>query len=276
MKFITATITTAILAGNALAAPGGSGLAARLEARGVLTRQSVPKINNPDEVNGVLLKEGSSSAKIQYSKNWAGIVREQPPASGTYNVVSATFTVPDPTATDDSGDTQAASAWVGIDGDTYTKAILQTGIDAYVSNGDQKSFDAWYEWYPNPAENFQIDLTAGDVIVATVMSNSPSEGVAIIENKSSGKSVTKTLSAPSTSATLGGQNAEWIVEDFNSGSSMVPLANFGVISFTGAQAKAGDSEYGINDGSILDIQQNGQVLAHVEVESDTEFTVTYQ
>ncbi|CAI7608286.1 unnamed protein product [Penicillium manginii] len=262
MKFITATITTAILAGNALAAPGGSGLAARLEARGVLTRQSVPKINNPDEVNGVLLKEGSSSAKIQYSKNWAGIVREQPPASGTYNVVSATFTVPDPTATDDSGDTQAASAW--------------TGIDAYVSNGDQKSFDAWYEWYPNPAENFQIDLTAGDVIVATVMSNSPSEGVAIIENKSSGKSVTKTLSAPSTSATLGGQNAEWIVEDFNSGSSMVPLANFGVISFTGAQAKAGDSEYGINDGSILDIQQNGQVLAHVEVESDTEFTVTYQ
>jgi hypothetical protein len=57
---------------------------------------------------------------------------------------------------------------------------------------------------------------------------------------------------------------------------MVPLANFGEISFTGAQAKVGDSEYGINDGSILDIQQNGQVLAHVEVESDTEFTVTYQ
>ncbi|CAI7618926.1 unnamed protein product [Penicillium pancosmium] len=263
MKFATATITTAILAGNALAAPGGSGLAARLEARGVLTRQSLPKIDNSDEVNGVLLKEGSSSAKVQYSKNWAGIVREKPPAS-------------DPTATDDSGDTQAASAWVGIDGDTYTKAILQTGIDAYVSNGDEKSYDAWYEWYPNPAENFQIDLSAGDVIVATVESNSPSEGVAIIENKSSGKSVTKTLSAPSTSATLGGQNAEWIVEDFNSGSSMVPLANFGEITFTGAQAKGGDSEYGVNDGSILDIQQNGQVLAHVEVESDTEFTVTYE
>ncbi|KAJ5573309.1 hypothetical protein VI817_008102 [Penicillium citrinum] len=277
MKLTTATLTTVLLAGNAIAAPR-SGLAERLEARGVLNRQSIPphKIDHSDEENGVLLKEGSNSAKVQYSKNWAGVVREQPPPSATYNAVSATFTVPDPTATDNSGNTQAASAWVGIDGDTYTNAILQTGIDAYIDGDDQKSYDAWYEWYPNPAENFQIDLSAGDVIVAKVESFSPSKGVAIIENKSSGKSVTKTLSAPSTSATLGGQNAEWIVEDFNSGDSMVPLANFGKISFTGAQAKAGDNEYGVNDGEVLDIQQGGKVLAEVHVDSDTEFTVTYQ
>lgn len=274
MKFTTA-ITTAVLATGALAAPR-PGLAERLEARGVLTRQSVPahKFDNSGEENSVLLKEGSNGDNVQYSKNWAGVVRDQPPPSGVYTEVSATFTVPNPTATDDSGDTQAASAWVGIDGDTYTNAILQTGVDAYISNG-QKSYDAWYEWYPNVAENFNIDLTAGDVIVASVKSSSPSNGVAIIENKSTGKSVTQSLSAPSSSATLGGQNAEWIVEDFDSGSSMVPLANFGQITFTGAQAKASDEEYGVNNAVVLEIQQNGQLLADVQIESDTQFTVTY-
>lgn len=275
MKF-TATVTTAILATGAFAAPR-PGLAERLEARGVLTRQSIPahKVDNSGEENGILLKEGENGAKVQYSKNWAGVVREQPPPSATYTAVSATFTVPDPTATDNSGDTQAASAWVGIDGDTYNEAILQTGVDAYISNG-QQSFDAWYEWYPNAAENFNIDLMAGDVIVATVKSSSPSKGVAIIENKSTGQTVTKSLSAPSTSATLGGQNAEWIVEDFNSGSSMVPFADFDQITFTGAQAKASTGDYGVNDAAILEIQQNGQLLANVQIESDTQFTVTYQ
>jgi hypothetical protein len=245
-------------------------LAERLQARGVLSRQS-----NPSDRNGVLLKEGSNGADVEYSKNWAGVVREQPPASATYTAVSATFTVPEPTATDNSGNLQAVSAWVGIDGDTYTEAILQTGIDAYIQNG-QRTYDAWYEWYPRNAENFDIGLTAGDVIVAKVESSSPSQGVAIIENKSSGQSVTKTLNAPSTTATLGGQNAEWIVEDFNSGNTMVPFAKFGKIDFTGAQAKADGANYGVNNAAILDIQQNGEVKAHVEVLSDTEFSVTSQ
>jgi hypothetical protein len=269
MKFTTPLLTTAILAGTSLAAPR-SGLAERLQARGVLSRQS-----NPSDRNGVLLKEGSNGADVEYSKNWAGVVREQPPASATYTAVSATFTVPEPTATDNSGNMQAVSAWVGIDGDTYTQAILQTGIDAYIQNG-QRTYDAWYEWYPRNAENFDIGLTAGDVIVAKVESSSPSQGVAIIENKSSGQSVTKTLNAPSTTATLGGQNAEWIVEDFNSGNTMVPFAKFGKIDFTGAQAKADGANYGVNNAAILDIQQNGEVKAHVEVLSDTEFSVTSQ
>jgi hypothetical protein len=269
MKFTATILTTAILAGSSLAAPR-SGLIDRLQARGALSRQSLPA-----EKKGVLLKEGTQGAKVQYSKNWAGVVREKPPPSATYTAVSATFTVPEPTATDDSGEMQAVSAWVGIDGDTYTKAILQTGIDAYIQNGKQ-TFDAWYEWYPLSAENFDLELSAGDVVVAKVESYSSSKGVAIVENQSSGQSVTKTLTAPSTSATLGGQNAEWIVEDFNVGNSMVPLVNFGKVDFTGAQALAGGVKYGVEDEAILDIQQNGDVKAHVEVISDTEFSVTYQ
>lgn len=273
MKFTTAAFT-AMLATGALAAPR-SGLAERLERRGVLSRQSLPvnKVDNSSEENGILLKEGTGAANVQYSNNWAGVVREYPPASGTYTAVSATFTVPNPTATDNSGDQQAASVWVGIDGDTYTQAILQTGIDSYIQNG-QKSYDAWYEWYPNSAETFDLGLTAGDVIVAKVHALSPSKGVAMLENKSTGQSVSKTISAPSVSATLAGQNAEWIVEDFNTASSQVPFANFGQVTFSGAQAAAAGGEYGVN-GAVLDIQQNGQLLAKTKIESDTEFSVTY-
>lgn len=277
MKF-TSAFTTAILATGAFAAPR-LGLAERLQARGVLSRQSAPadKVDHSHEVNGVLLKEGHDSAKVQYSNNWAGVVRENPPPSGVYTAVSATFTVPDPTATDNSGQMQAASAWVGIDGDTYTKAILQTGVDCYIENG-QKSYDAWYEWFPNSAENFDLQLSAGDVIVATVHSDSPSHGVAIIENKSTGKTVSKTLSAPNPDATLGGQNAEWIVEDFNSGSSMVPLVDFGTVTFTGAQAEAdGGGDFGVQKNSeILDIQQNGKLLAETKILGDSEFSVSYK
>ncbi|CAG8009608.1 unnamed protein product [Penicillium nalgiovense] len=270
MKFTSTTIlATAILAGTSFAAPR-SGLIDRLQSRGTLSRQSLPT-----EKKGVLLKEAAAGANVQYSKNWAGVVREQPPASGTYSAVSATFTVPEPTATNESGEMQAVSAWVGIDGDTYTKAILQTGIDTYIQDG-KKTFDAWYEWYPLSAENFDLALSAGDVIVAKVKSYSPSKGAAIIENKSSGQSVTKTLSAPSADATLAGQNAEWIVEDFNTGSSMVPLVNFDRVDFTGAQAEAGGAKYGVKNAAVLDIQQNGDLKAHVEIQSDTEFFVTYQ
>jgi hypothetical protein len=76
---------------------------------------------------------------------------------------------------------------------------------------------------------------------------------------------------------LAGQNVEWIVEDFNSGTSMVALVNFGQITFSGAQAKSSENEeFGVNDSAILEIQQNGKVLAEVNILSDTEFDVTYQ
>lgn len=44
----------------------------------------------------------------------------------------------------------AASAWVGIDGDTASNSILQTGVDFYVE-GSSVGYDAWYEWYPDYA-----------------------------------------------------------------------------------------------------------------------------
>ncbi|GAD98022.1 hypothetical protein PVAR5_6710 [Paecilomyces variotii No. 5] len=263
MKFATTVLlTSAIWTTSALAAPrAGFGVP--------------PKA--PGDKNGALAAEQSTSADIEYGYNWAGVIHTTPPATGTYTAASATFTVPEPTATDDSsGGKQGASAWVGIDGGTYRNAILQAGVDFYVEGGT-KNYDAWYEWYPAYSNDFNLSISAGDIVIVKVVSSSPSQGVAILENESSGQSATQTLSADPSTATLGGQNVEWMVEDYQSGSSDVALVNFNKVKFTGVQAETSDGQkIGTDGATIYDIQQNGDVLTNVTIISDTEFDVSYE
>ena len=55
----------------------------------------------------------------------------------TFKSVTGTFVVPVPKApSGGSGGFYSASAWVGIDGDTCDTAILQTGIDFTINNGE--------------------------------------------------------------------------------------------------------------------------------------------
>lgn len=277
MKFSTIVLTTALLAGNSLAAPNGR-LAQRIKARaGGRTHLSHPveKVGS----NELKSAQNSTISHAEYSTNWAGAVLENPPSpQATFTAVTGTFTVPEPTSAGGSqngNSYQAASAWVGIDGDTYGNAILQTGVDITLQNG-KASYDAWYEWYPDYAYDFDnINIQAGDVIVAYIKSTDNSNGVAVIENKSSGQSVTKTLSAPEPTATLGGQNAEWIVEDFQSGSSLVPLVDFGEVTFTGAVAETIQGAVGLEGAAVLDIRQSGKVYTDVTIESDSELVITY-
>ena len=62
------------------------------------------------------------------------------PFQATYTSVTGTFTVPTPSEPSGGSGSHAASAWVGIDGDTCDTAILQTGVDFTVS-GSSVSYD---------------------------------------------------------------------------------------------------------------------------------------
>jgi hypothetical protein len=264
------TVIAALLAVPALAAPKGhfeTRLRAReaeqnLRAAGRLTHGAQEVTGPPNDRN------------IKYSSNWAGVAREQPPPDSTYSAVSATFTVPEPTPTPGDDNFHGASAWVGIDGATYKQTILQAGVDAVVDNG-KKSYHPWYEWYPDYAHDFDMTVDAGHVVVARIDVLSPSQGVAILENQSNGQSATKTLNAPAPTATLAGQNVEWIVEDYEAAGSMVGLVDFDKVEFTGAEAKAGDSTYGVSDARILEMLQDGKVLTDVRTESDHTVLVEY-
>ncbi|KAK1993309.1 peptidase A4 family protein [Colletotrichum falcatum] len=262
MKF-TAFVLAA--AGIAAAAPGTK-LVQRdyspLVSRSARSRHS----SAPNQRISVDSLDGLNSTgdkNVDYSSNWAGAVQ-----IGTgYNHVTGTITVPEVSGSQGA----AASAWVGIDGDTCQTAILQTGISFYADG----TFDAWYEWIPDYAYSFSsFGVSVGDQIRMTVDASSKKKGVATLENLTTGKKVTHTFS--STPSTLCETNAEWIVEAFQEDGSQVTLADFGTVKFTGATASGTAGSINAAGADIIDISLDGgnSVLASSSVSGST-VTVKY-
>ncbi|KAJ6105015.1 hypothetical protein N7486_003704 [Penicillium sp. IBT 16267x] len=260
MKFSTAILGSALVA-SALAAPLTEKRAARRAARSAGKRQSNPPFK-PGTTESIDL---SNTSEVEYSSNWAGAV-----LIGTgYNAVTAEFTVPTPSVpSGGSNNVQyCASAWVGIDGDTCSTAILQTGIDFCVQ-GSTTSFDAWYEWYPDYAYDFNLAVAAGDVIKITVDATSKTAGTATVDNVTTGKSVTHTFTG-GVDGDLCEYNAEWIVEDFEENGSLVPFANFGTVTFSSASATSSGSSVGPEGATLIDIESGNTVLTSVSVTDST-------
>lgn len=256
MKFTSATV--ALFATGVLAASSNHGLATRVAGRN--------RLSHPKQTN---------NTNVDYSSNWSGAVLTSPPSGTTFTSVSAQFTVPNPQSV--NGQAGSSSAWVGIDGDTYSAAILQTGIDFSVDASGSVSFDAWYEWFPDYAYDFSgIDINVGDTIAVSVVASSSTSGTVTIQNLSTGQTVTQDLTAPDSSSALGGQNAEWIVEDYESGGGLVTLDNFGTVTFSSATAGLSNGEYvGVDGADLIDLEQNGQVLTSVSTPSSSEVVVSY-
>ena len=132
---------------------------------------------------------------------------------------------------------------------------------------------AWYEWYPDYAYDFSgISFSAGDSVTLTVTATSTTSGTASITNWSTGLEVIAELEYP---YALCEENAEWIVEDYEEGSSLVPFANFGTVTFSGAKATlvAGGTT-GPSGATLIDIEQNNKVLTSVST-SGSSVTVSY-
>ncbi|KAH8430958.1 A4/G1 family peptidase [Aspergillus melleus] len=269
MKISTILCST-LLAGTAVAAPLTEKRRARNEAR-IQARNANRKSNPPLVPDTQEILQLNKTTQEQYSSNWAGAVL----IGSGYTSVTGEFTVPNPsvpTGSSSRGE-YCASAWVGIDGDTCTSAILQTGID-FCAQGGSVSFDAWYEWYPDYAYNFDdFDISVGDKIKVTVDASSKTAGTATVENVSTGQKVTHRFSG-GVDGDLCETNAEWIVEDFESSGSLVNFADFGTVTFTGAGATTGGSTVGPSGATLIDIRQNGEVLTSSSV-SGGEVTVKY-
>ncbi len=94
----------------------------------------------------------------------------------------------------------------------------------------------------------------------------------MIKNQSNGQSVTHSFK--SESAALQELNAEWIVEDFEENGGLVPFANFGTVTFTGASATTNSGTVGPSGADIIDIRQNNKVLTSASV-SGSSVTISY-
>jgi hypothetical protein len=119
-----------------------------------------------------------------------------------------------------------AAFWVGIDGYS-SSTVEQTGTLAECSHG-VATYSAWYEFYPSPMYTISsVNVKPGDVITANVQYTGGSTFVATITDTTTGKSSSN--SAVVTSAQR--SSAEWIAEAPSSGFGVLPLANFGTVSF---------------------------------------------
>jgi hypothetical protein len=259
MKF-TASAAAIILANVAAASP----LSSMAAARGLSTRRSA--VNHRTST-------GDNSFDST-STNWGGAVI----VDTDITEVTATFTVPQPSPPSgaSSGTQYCGAAWVGIDGDTCQSGLIQTGVFWCVQDGSY-SYEAWYEYIPEASIAFSdVTVSSGDVITVTVTRDGTNGGTTTLENTSNGQTGTHTFSGQ-TDGTLCGTNAEWIVEDFESGSSLVPFANFGTVTFTGSTAVIGGNtvQAGGDSATIIDLTQNGSDLTSTNISGDT-VTVTYQ
>ena len=154
-------------------------------------------------------------------------------------------------------------------------AILQTGVE-FLVEGTQTSYEAWYEWYPDYSHTFTgFAVKPGDSIRTTVKATSLVAGTATVENLTTGKSVSHTFSNEGSLGSLCQTNAEWIVEDFESGSALVPFANFGSVSFTGASYVTGGSTKGVTGASILDVKQGNTVETNCALSGSSGVTCQY-
>jgi len=250
MKFTSTVLSSIVLASSAVAAP---------HKRSSLFNSAPYSPNH--STNGGLTVETHS-----YDSNWAGAAWAAPPSGTKFTAVSGTFNVP--TVSGASG--AAGAAWVGIDG-YNTDSILQTGIQWEVSGGSVV-YSAWHEWYPADSINFpSLPMSAGDEIAVSVVATSSTKGTATVKNTSTGKSVTASISGEA----LAGQNAEWIVEDFEEGSSLVPFAKFSTVTFTSSTATTNSGTTGITGADTVDIEQSSKILTKTTIESSSEVEIAY-
>jgi Peptidase A4 family len=179
----------------------------------------------------------------QQSANWAGYVVRSKSAKH-FSSVSGSWVQPAVSA--DSGQGYSAF-WVGIGGaGQHSKKLEQVGTSANVVNG-KPQYSAWYELVPAPETKLHLAVHPGDHISARVDVRGSQVTVGLSDT-TTGKSVAKTLtmSAPDT------KTAEWIAEapsttTTGNGLQILPLADFGQVTFTNASATAGGHTGPITD-----------------------------
>ena len=157
------------------------------------------------------------------STNWSGY---DVTGHGPYNSVAATWVQAGVDCT--KTPTGYSSFWVGLDGDT-TSTVEQTGTEADCSSGTARYY-GWYEMYPKFPVNYSNVVAPGDTMKASVTYQSRGTFQLSLTDVTRGwtHTVTPTLKRASRGS------AEVIVEAPSSSGGVLPLADFGTASFSGA------------------------------------------
>ena len=160
------------------------------------------------------------------STNWSGYAAH----STKYTSVTATWREPGASC---GSATTYASFWTGLDG-YNSGSVEQTGTLVECVGGTARQLD-WYEMFPAAPVYFGSPLSAGDTITATVTSTSTGAFTLFLKDATKGWSHT----IHKTNSSLARSSAEVIAEAPSSSSGVLPLANFGTVSFSASDVNGG-------------------------------------
>ena len=230
----------------------------------------------------------------QGSTNWSGYVVSSPGPLVTEAVGRWTVPTLDCSATPNGG----AATWVGIGGALSPSGgssgvLLQTGITTDCVSGSQVDH-AWWEHYPSSPNNeilfTGVDVAPGDSIEASVYQAASGAWVTRVDDLTthvSGVMVTGegwgasldgsgSFSTQGSTASLyysGGTSAEWIVEDYQESGTLVPLADYGTITFSELMTSL--PAWSLMPTEAVELIQSGTVASTPSAPSSDSFSVTY-
>jgi Peptidase A4 family len=176
------------------------------------------------------------------STNWSGYALN----GGTYTSVTTTWTQPSVNCSQTPN--SYAAFWAGLDGYSSSTVEQDGTLAECVSSGGRHGstqtaeYFGWYETYPNPMYQFGGTVKPGDVITSTVTANSSTSFTLVLADATEGWSKTTKQTLRKAAAL---SSAEVIAEAPSSNSGVLPLADFGTMSFLSSSV-TGSSAIGID------------------------------
>jgi hypothetical protein len=217
--------TFALVVGSALAAGGATAAQAAVHPA---AHPAAMHGFNPGGVMHHVTGAAPAAAGVAHadeSTNWSGYAVTG--ASGAYTSISASWT--EPTGHCTSG-RQYSSFWVGLDG-FNSSSVEQTGSEVDCS-GRTPQYYSWYEMYPAAPVNYTNTVRPGDHFTASVTFSGTSTYTLNISDTTQGWS----HSTVKRESGLARSSAEVITEAPSSSTGVLPLANFGTISYSTSAA----------------------------------------
>ena len=214
------------LGGTASAAPAHPAAGPAAPAASVAGFQPGGLMARPAGASASAAAQGHGARTTDESTNWSGYAATG--ANGAFKSISASWK--EPTATCSSRSAQYASFWVGLDGFT-SNSVEQTGTDSDCS-GRTPDYYGWYEMFPANPVNFTNPVSPGDSFTASVTFSGTETYTLVLKDVTKGwtQTITKNQSG------LDRSSAEVITEAPSSQRGVLPLANFGTVSYSASAA----------------------------------------
>ena len=216
-------------------------------------------------------KTAAGNQAVEQSLNWAGYAAT---SSTPFTGVTASWT--QPTAACTSGN-QYAAFWAGLDG-YNNNTVEQTGTEADCS-GTTPTYSGWYEFYPyGTAVTFDsatYPVKPGDHLTASVTYDASTGFTVTLQSVTEGWTATGSENDPQQVAAAARSSAEVMAEApyCTNGGGILPLANFGTVTFTGAAATTGTSIQNLDSLSPVEVTMPDTAVSSVS--PGDSFSVTY-